>query len=107
MTETYPDMYLTIDDSIYPPIIRLKGRRIGIQHVIMPYWSGQSVAEISHGFAVEETLVQAAIDYATIHPEEVRDIVDEHERIGEEGVAKQKANPSPIVAEVRRRLGRI
>lgn len=69
MTETYPDMYLTIDDSIYPPIIRLKGRRIGIQHVIMPYWSGQSVAEISHGFA--------------------------------------KANPSPIVAEVRRRLGRI
>lgn len=93
--------YLTFDHRKAPPIIRLKGHRIGIEHIVPLYWGGHTIAEISHNFEVDETLIHAAVTYADQHPTEVAAIIARHEEIGAAAAAEQEAHPPAVLQRLR------
>ncbi|NJO82332.1 MAG: DUF433 domain-containing protein [Blastochloris sp.] len=96
-----PETYLTFDHRKSPPIIRLKGHRIGIEHIAPRYWAGHTIAEISHDFEVDETLIQAAVTYADQHPTEVAAIIARHEELGAAAAAEQEAHPPAVLQRLR------
>ena len=85
-----------------PDAIRIKGHRIGIEHVLAYYRDGFSPEQIAQefpGLSLEK--IQATITYYLRHQPEIDAYLQRLERQGEEDYQRWAANPSPLVQRLR------
>ena len=97
-----------------PYVIRIKGRRIGLEHIVERYKAGQSPEQITAYFGdLPVESVYAAIAYYLHNQATIDAYVADIEREFEEQVRQARANPSPIaqrmmaIKEQWRREGRV
>ncbi len=86
-----------------PYAIRLKGHRIGLEHIVERYNDGYSAEMIVHelpSLSLEQTY--AAITYYLHNKEAVDAYMAEIERFVEDQVRLAEANPSPIRQKMQR-----
>jgi len=89
-------------DFIDPGTIRIKGHRIGIEHVLAYYLEGYNPDEIAQeypGLSIEK--IYAAITYYLANREEVDDYLRRKRARDEEAYQEWVANPPPHVQRLR------
>jgi uncharacterized protein (DUF433 family) len=95
-----PEDYL---EFLGPEVIRLKGHRIGIEHVVELHRAGQSPEQIRRSFptlSCEE--IDAAIAYYLRHRAEVDAYLARQETIVEQALREYDArDPAPVVRRLR------
>lgn len=85
-----------------PRVIRIKGHRIGLEHVLEQYKAGKSAEEIARYFpTLSLEQVYAAILYYLHYHEEVEEYLREYEDLGRRMMATSDANPSPASLRLR------
>ena len=86
----------------HPYAIRIKGRRIGLEHIIERYKDGQSPEEIANYFGdLPRESVYAAITYYLHNRQEIDEYLAEIDRLTAEQVQLAEANPSPASLRMR------
>ena len=94
-------------DFVNECAIRIRGHRIGIEHVLGDYCNGASPAEILLRYptlTLEE--IDATIHYYRANKHEVDEYLDRVERLQEEDWRKQHQNPPKFVIALRKKLDR-
>lgn len=89
-------------DFLGPDVIRIKGHRIGIEHVLAYYRDGFSPEQITQefpGLSLEK--IYATITYYLHNQAEVDAYLERIHRLAEEEYQKARANPSPAVQRLR------
>ena len=90
-------------DFLGPDVIRIKGHRIGIEHVLAYYREGFSPEQITQefpGLSLEK--IYATITYYLHNQAEVDAYLERLEAWSEEEYRKWAANPSPVVERLRK-----
>ena len=90
------------DFTDQPPAIRLKGHRIGIEHVLELYKEGQRAEEIAATFPslrLEE--VYASILYYLLNRPSVDAYLRDYDALGQRMMAQADAQPAPAGARLR------
>jgi len=86
-----------------PYAIRLKGHRVGLEHIVERYNDGYSAEMIVHelpSLSLEQ--VYAAITYYLHNKARIEEYMAAIERFVEEQVQQQAANPSPASLRMRK-----
>ncbi len=86
-----------------PYAIRIKGHRVGLEHIVERYNDGYSAEMIVHelpSLSLEQ--VYAAITYYLHNKAQVDEYMADIERFVEEQVRQQEANPSPASLRMRK-----
>jgi uncharacterized protein (DUF433 family) len=89
-------------DFLGPDVIRIKGHRIGIEHVLEYYRDGYSPEQIAAefpGLSLKE--IHAAITYCLHYQPEVDAYLARLDRWSEEQYQESKNNPSPVIQRLR------
>jgi len=92
--------YLDFFDNPYA--IRLKGHRIGLEHVVEQYYDGASPEKMIQdwpGVSLEQ--LYAAITYYLHNKAAIDEYMTEIEQYVEEQIRLQEANPSPVMLRMR------
>jgi uncharacterized protein (DUF433 family) len=85
-----------------PYAVRIKGRRIGLEHVVELYKAGQTAEQIAAYFGdLPLENVYAAILYYLHNHEAVDAYVDKIDRLTQERIREAEANPSPASLRMR------
>lgn len=85
-----------------PRVIRIKGYRIGLEHVVEQYKAGKNAEEIARYFptlTIEQ--IHAAILYYLHYREAVEEYLREYEELGRRMMAESEAHPSPASLRLR------
>jgi uncharacterized protein (DUF433 family) len=86
-------------------VIRIKGHRVGLEHVVEQYKAGKSAEEIGRHFpTLTLEQVYAAILYFLHYREEVEEYLREYQQLGRRMMAESDANPSPASLRLRELL---
>jgi uncharacterized protein (DUF433 family) len=85
-----------------PYAVRIKGRRIGLEHVVERYKDGQTAEQIAayYGDLPLES-IYAAILYYLHNREAVDTYLDEIDRLTQERIREARANPSPVARRMK------
>lgn len=90
------------DFSEQPYAIRIKGRRIGLEHVIEQYRAGKNAEEIAKFFpSLRLEDVYASILYYLLNRPQIEAYLRDVEEIGRRMSAESDANPSPAGLRMR------
>jgi uncharacterized protein (DUF433 family) len=90
------------DFSGQPSAIRLKGHRIGIEHVLEIYKDGRSAEEIAATFpSLRLEDVYASILYYLLHRPSIDAYLRDYEELGQRMMAQADSQPSPAGARLR------
>ena len=85
-----------------PHTIRIKGHRIGLEHVLEQYKAGKNAEEIARYFpTLTLEQVHAAILYSLHYREAIEEYLREYEVLGRRMMAESDANPSPASLRLR------
>lgn len=92
--------YFEFSESPHP--IRIKGHRIGLEHVVEQYKAGKNAEEIARYFpTLTLEQVYAAILYYLHYHEAVEEYLREYEELGRNMMAESDADPSPASLRLR------
>lgn len=85
-----------------PYAVRIKGRRIGLEHVVERYKDGQTAEQIAayYGDLPLES-IYAAILYYLHNREAVDAYLAEIDRLTQERIREARANPSPVARRMK------
>lgn len=89
-------------DFLEPDVIRIKGHRIGIEHVLKYYLEGYSPEQIAQefpGLSLEK--IHATITYYLHNQAAIDAYMERLDRWSEEEYQRYLANPSPVVQRLR------
>jgi uncharacterized protein (DUF433 family) len=89
-------------DFLAPDVIRIKGHRIGIEHILEYYRDGYSPEQIAQefpGLSLEK--IHATITYYLRHQPEVDAYIARLDRWSDEHYRAWSASPSPVVERLR------
>ena len=89
-------------DFISPDVIRIKGHRIGIEHVLELYQEGYSPEQIAQefpGLSLEK--IHATITYYLHNQAEVDAYIQRSREQAEREYQEWAANPSPLIERLR------
>lgn len=96
-------------DFLSPDDIRIKGHRIGIEHVLHEYIENsltpQALVERFPSLSLEQ--IHATILYYLSHKREIDQYMKEWHDAGERAWAEQQANPSPQLIRLRERIAEL
>lgn len=82
--------------------IRMKGHRIGIEHVVDLFnigFSAEQIADVFSGLSLES--IYAAITYYLHHHAEIDASIKQQNLLGEHEYRSRMKNPSPLVQRLR------
>lgn len=83
--------------------IRIKGHRIGLEHVLEQYKAGKSAEEIARYFpSLSLEKIYAALLYYFQHQEEMEQYLRDYEELGRRMQVEAEANPSPVSQRLRK-----
>ena len=83
--------------------IRIKGHRIGLEHVLEQYKAGKSAEEIARFFpSLSLEKIYAALLYYFQHQDEMERYLRDYEELGRRMQAEAEANPSPASLRLRK-----
>ncbi len=89
-------------DFLSPDAIRIKGHRIGLEHVLEFYLDGYSAEEILREFpTLNLEKIHATLTYYWAHKAEVDDYLRRGREMAERAYQEWAANPSPVVQRLR------
>ena len=81
--------------SEQPSAIRVKGHRIGIEHILKPYKEGRNAEEIAASFpSLRLEDVYASILYYLLHRATIDTYLRDYEELGQRMMAEADAHPS-------------
>ncbi|HVC33704.1 MAG TPA: DUF433 domain-containing protein [Chloroflexota bacterium] len=89
-------------DFLGPDVIRIKGHRIGIEHVLAYYRDGygpEQIAQEFPGLSLEK--IHATITYYLHNRADVEAYLERLDRWSEEEYQRWAANPSPLIQRLR------
>ncbi len=82
--------------------IRIKGHRIGLEHVLEQYKVGKFAEEVARYFpSLSLEKIYAALLYYFHHQEEMEQYLRDYEELGRRMQAEAEANPSPVSQRMR------
>ena len=85
-----------------PDVIRLKGRRIGLEHIVERFQEGYSPEMIAHYYDIRDLeQVYGVITYYLHNKAEVDGYIERLDRYAEEQERLADANPSPVTLRLR------
>lgn len=88
-----------------PYAVRIKGRRIGLEHVVERYKHGQTAEQIAAYYGdLPLEGIYAAILYYLHNREAVDAYLDEIDRLTQERIREAEASPSPASLRMRKLL---
>lgn len=81
-------------DFLPDGVIRIKGHRINLEHVVYEYNQGMSMEELLERFpSLSKEKIQACLDYYLAHRQEVDDFIRRSNEEFEELMHKNERNP--------------
>ena len=92
-------------DFLGPDEIRLRGHRIGLEHIVQGYRSGSSADEIADefpGVALEQ--IYGVLTYYLRHQADIDAYLQRQEAHCEQEYRRSLERPSPAMARIRRTL---